>query len=94
MSSGAVVNFAMIGACDGTNDRTIRERYLPNPFWRGVFVEPISYNHKDLTQFMESHGVADRTHIIHGAATRVCNSTTIKMKRPTFEEKNASLPHW
>jgi hypothetical protein len=28
----------MIGACDGTSDNTIRELFLPNEHWRGVFV--------------------------------------------------------
>ena len=91
---GAKVNFALVGACDGTNDRTIRDGYLPNEHWRGVFVEPFSINFKDLSMFVETHKVSHRSHLIHAAATRQCNSTTIKMKRPTFEEKNASLPHW
>ena len=43
---------------------------------------------------METNKVSDRAHLIHAAATKQCNSTTIKMKRPTFEEKNKSLPHW
>lgn len=93
-SEKATVNFVLVGACDGTNDRTIRDRYLPNDHWRGVFVEPISMNYKDLSNFMESHGVSNRSHLIHGAATSKCNSPTIKMKRPTHEEKNSSLPHW
>lgn len=91
---GAKVNFALVGACDGTNDRTIRDRYLPNEHWRGVFVEPFAMNYKDLSNFMETHKVSHRAHLIHAAATSKCNSTTIKMKRPTFEEKNSSLPHW
>lgn len=91
---GAKVNFALVGACDGTNDRTIRDRFLPNEHWRGVFVEPFSMNYKDLSNFMETHKVSHRAHLIHAAATSKCNSTTIKMKRPTFEEKNSSLPHW
>jgi hypothetical protein len=90
----AIVNFALVGACDGTNDNTIRDRYLPNSHWRGVFVEPIEMNYKDLNKFMESNGVANRTHLLHAAATSKCNSTTIKMKRPMHEEKNSSLPHW
>ena len=90
----AVVNFALVGACDGTNDRTIRDTYLPNEHWRGAFVEPFQMNYEDLSNFMESHKVSHRTHLIHGAATNQCNDTTIKMKRPTFEEKNKSLPHW
>jgi hypothetical protein len=34
----AKVNFVMIGACDGTSDNTIRELFLTNEHWRGVFV--------------------------------------------------------
>lgn len=91
---GANVNFVLTGACDGTNDNTIRDRYIPNQHWRGVFVEPFEMNFKDLSKFMEEHGVANRTHLIHGAATSVCNSTTLKMKRPNTEEKDPSKPHW
>lgn len=39
--SKAKVNFAMIGACDGTSDNTIRELFLPNDHWRGLFVGQI-----------------------------------------------------
>jgi hypothetical protein len=91
---GAKVNFALVGACDGTHDKTITEGYLPNDHWRGVFVEPFEINFNDLKNFMISKNVLDRTHLIHAAATSRCNSTTIKMKRPTFEEKNKTLPHW
>mmetsp|Transcript_31988 Transcript_31988/g.46090 ORF Transcript_31988/g.46090 Transcript_31988/m.46090 type:complete len:398 (+) Transcript_31988:3-1196(+) len=90
----AIVNFALVGACDGTNDNTIRERYLPNSHWHGVFVEPFSINFRDLNLFMESHGVMDRTHLIQAGATSRCNSSTIKMKRPDYEEQNKSYPHW
>lgn len=92
--NNAVVNFALVGACDGTNDRTIRDQYLPNDHWRGVFVEPFEMNFNDLTKFMTDHNVLHRTHMIHAAATNKCNSTIIKMKRPDFEERNKSLPHW
>jgi hypothetical protein len=54
---GAYINFALVGACDGTNDRTIRDRYLVNSHWRGVFVEPFTINHRDLVNFMEKHSV-------------------------------------
>lgn len=91
---GAMVNFVMIGACDGTHDRTISERFIPNLHWRGVFVEPFEINHRDLVNFIETHGAKDRATILRAAATFRCNDTTIKMKRPTFEEKNKSLPHW
>jgi len=90
----AFINFALVGACDGTNDRTIRDKFLKYDHWRGVFVEPFQLNFRDLSLFMESHKVSHRTHLIHAAATSRCNSSTIKMKRPTFEEQNKSLPHW
>ena len=90
----AKVNFILVGACDGTHDITISKGYLPNTHWRGAFVEPFEINFNDLHQFMKDNNVLDRTHLIHAAATSKCNSTTIKMKRPTFEEKNKSLPHW
>lgn len=90
----AKINFVLVGACDGTHDNTIRDRYIPNEHWRGVFVEPFEINYNDLVKFMEGQGVADRTYVLHAAATRQCNSTMMKMKRPTFEEKNKSLPHW
>ena len=91
---GAKVNFALVGACDGTNDRTIKDKFLKHEHWRGVFVEPFTMNYKDLSSFMEKHHVSHRAHLIHAAATSKCTSPTIKMKRPTFEEKNSSLPHW
>jgi hypothetical protein len=62
----ATVNFALVGACDGTNDRTIKDRFLPNEHWRGVFVEPFQMNYKDLSNFMEKHHVSHRVHLIHG----------------------------
>jgi hypothetical protein len=91
---GAKVNFVLVGACDGTHDGTISQRYLPNDHWRGVFVEPFEINYKDLVSFMETQGVGERTYVLHAAATRQCQDSMIKMKRPTFEEKNKSLPHW
>lgn len=90
----AVVNFAMVGACDGTHDVTIRENFLPNSHWRGVFVEPFEINHRDLVKFMADNGGGSRAHVMRAAATFRCNDTFIKMKRPTFEEKNKTLPHW
>jgi hypothetical protein len=92
--TGAKVNFALVGACDGTNDRTIRDKFLKFEHWRGVFVEPFSINFNDLSSYMEKNGVSHRAHLIHAAATSKCTSPTIKMKRPTFEEQNSSLPHW
>jgi hypothetical protein len=91
---GALVNFAMIGACDGTNDPTIRDRYLPNSHWRGVFVEPMSVNYNDLVLHLKENGALERSLPLRGAATSVCSSPTIMVERPLYEEKNKSLPHW
>lgn len=90
----AHLNFALVGACDGTHDLTISDRFLKNDHWRGVFVEPFEINYRDLVKFMEDSHAIDRAYVLKAAATHRCNDTTIKMKRPTFEEKNKSLPHW
>lgn len=89
---GAKVNFALVGACDGLGDKTIKTLYLPNEHWRGVFVEPVSINVRDLITFMAKKNAAHRSLIIRAAATSECQSDTIKMERPLYEEKNASIP--
>jgi len=100
-AEGAHVNFAMVGACDGLADPTIRERFLPNKHWRGVFVEPMSVNIRDLLRYMESHGVHDRSFVLRAAASSRCDEPTIHVERPLYEEKETSkgdkgkkLPHW
>jgi hypothetical protein len=61
----------------GTNDNTIRERFLPNAHWRALFVEPISINFNDLTKFLSDNEVSDRSHAIQAAVTNECASPTI-----------------
>lgn len=90
----AKVNFAMVGACDGTGDNTIKHLYLPNDHWRGVFVEPMSINVRDLITYMASKNAGHRSLIIRAAATSVCKNATLFVERPLYEEKNASIPHW
>lgn len=90
----AKVNFAMVGACDGTGDNTIKYLYLPNRHWRGVFVEPISINVRDLIKFMADNDVAHRSLVIRAAATSECANSTITLERPLYEEKNKTIPHW
>jgi hypothetical protein len=91
---GGTVNFVLVGACDGTNDNTIRDRFLPNSHWMGLFVEPMSLNFKSLQSFMQEQGAADRAHEIQAAVTDNCTSPTVTFKVPPYEEKNATLPHW
>jgi hypothetical protein len=69
------------GACDGTGDNTIKHIYLPNDHWRGVFVEPMSLNVRDLVQFMADKNVSHRSIVIKAAATLKCNEPTIKIER-------------
>lgn len=93
---GATVNFALVGACDGTNDNTIRDRYLPNAHWRGLFVEPISLNFADLNKFLLDNKVADRSHTIQAAVTSECISPTIIVKTPIIDKatEDTKVPHW
>lgn len=95
-AKGAVVNFALIGACDGTNDNTIRERYLPNNHWRALFVEPITLNFNDLKTFLATNNVSDRSHAIQAAVTNECTSPTIIVKTPKIdkETEDTKVPHW
>jgi hypothetical protein len=88
------VNFILVGACDGTHDKTIDKLFLPNPHWRGAFVEAISYNVHDLKELFSNNSALDRSHIIHAAATNTCMNKTITVQRPLFEEKNKSIAHW
>lgn len=93
-SAGGVVNFVMVGACDGTHDKTIRERFLADSHWQGVFVEPVALNFKDLTNYLHGEKVMDRAHLIKAAATDVCTSATTKIKFPIYESRSPNAPHW
>lgn len=88
----AKLNFALVGACDGNGDKTIKKLYIPNDHWRGVFVEPMSVNVRDLIKFLAEKNIAHRSLVLRGAATLECKEPTIKVERPLYEEKNASLP--
>ena len=95
LKEGATVNFALVGACDGTNDNTIRERFLPNEHWNALFVEPITLNYKELNKYLVKNNVADRSHTIQAAVTNDCQSPTILVKTPKVKGKeNTKTPHW
>lgn len=91
---GAVVNFISVGACDGTEDKVIKEGFLAHSHWNGVFVEPMANNHADLTKLFETHNVTNRSTAIKGAATAECSSPFLEVTRPLFEEKDPTLAHW
>jgi len=98
----AHVNFALVGACDGLADPTIRLRFLPNKHWRAVFVEPMTPNIRDLTSYLTNKGAIDRSLIIHAACTQTCEEPTLQVERPLYEELNNNktaaerkdIPHW
>jgi hypothetical protein len=95
LKEGATVNFALIGACDGTNDKTIRERYLPNNHWNALFVEPITLNYNDLNQYLIKNKVKNRSHTIQAAVTNECASPTILVKTPKVKAvEDTKVPHW
>lgn len=93
---GATVNFVLVGACDGTNDRTIRDRYIPNSHWSGVFVEPMRLNIEDLKVFLKDNNLEERSTIIQAAASDKCPNATVPFKYPIYEEKKGKdkVPHW
>jgi FkbM family methyltransferase len=97
-TQSAEVNFVMVGACDGVTDPLIKFHFLKQSHWRAVFVEPISINVRDLRQFIDENQASDRSHIIRAAATSVCETPTVDMERPLYEEKasaqNKTVPHW
>jgi hypothetical protein len=90
----AIVNFALVGACDGTNDNTISDHYFPNPHWQGLFVEPVSYNYKDLLQYLDLNHASERSYTINAAITDVCDTQNVSFKVSRTEEKNPEAAHW
>jgi hypothetical protein len=97
LQEGANVNFVMVGACDGTNDNTIRDRFLPNDHWRAVFVEPMDINYKDLNNFLLNHNVTKRSYTIQAAVTNKCDKPTVTIKFPKYEENGIKIKpenHW
>lgn len=93
-NNGAVVNFVLVGACDGTHDKTIADRFLKNSHWEGVFVEPVSLNFKDLTNYLTEKNVLNRSHLIKAAGTDVCMQPMTKIKFPIYETRSPNAPHW
>lgn len=97
LKEGANVNFVMVGACDGTNDNTIRDRFLPNDHWKAVFVEPMDVNYKDLKNFLVNHNVTKRSYTIQAAVTNKCDKPTVTIKFPRYEENGVKIKpenHW
>lgn len=92
--NNAIINFVLVGACDGTNDQTIRDAYLPNLHWRGLFVEPVPKNYLELTKFLDSNKVADRSFALNTAVTDYCETANVTFKVSAVEDNDPDAPHW
>ncbi len=88
------LNFVLVGACDGTNDNTIRDRFLPNEHWQGLFVEPVPNNFKELGIFLSTNKVSHRSYTINAAVTNVCESENVTFKVHRAEEMEPDAAHW
>lgn len=92
---GATLNFVSVGACDGTNDFTISQRFLKSPHWDAIFVEPMSNNYRDLVQGLKNASAFHRSFALRAAATDVCTKPTITVTRPLWEDMgHHHSPHW
>lgn len=96
-NNNAMLNFVLIGACDGTYDQTIQDLYWPNQHWQGIFVEPILMNFLDLKKnFHERINTLNRSVFIQAAVTQKCPAANVSLKVPNFEQlyPNETFPHW
>ena len=53
-----------------------------------------SNNFADLEKLLRDNGASERSFALRAAATDICPTSTIKVQRPLFEEKNPNSPHW
>lgn len=89
-----ILNIMVIGACDGTHDRLIYDLINPdNAHWRGILVEPLAHNFRDLT--VNLRNVSHRIKTLQCAVTDQCVSEYVNMSyarvRPEVQDK---YPHW
>ena len=96
LANNAMLNFLLVGACDGTSDLTIKKLYWPNQHWQGVFVEPISMNFNDLIKNFHKEGINthSRSILIQAAVTQECPTANISLRVPNFEHLTPNAPHW
>ena len=89
------LNFVSIGTCDGQAEDKMITSFMKNSNWNGLFVEPMSLNHRDFRSLIEANNATDRAFLLHAAANETCTNTTIKFTRPNAEEKEgANSAHW
>ena len=92
--NNATVNFALIGACDGTHDRTLTQGFMLNSHWRAVMVEPVESNYRDLVSLIAQKGLKRRTHTIRAAVTETCHDPFVFVKSVNFENKAYNFSRW
>ena len=92
--SNAELRFALVGACDGQYEATISRFFIPQSHWRAVFVEALYDNCQDLERFLRNHQVYQRSLVVHGALTDICENDSVEILRPIIDRSNETLPHW
>lgn len=91
----ARINFLSVGACDGTNDFTITNRFFKSPHWDGFFVEPMSINYRDLVNQLQVSNSFNRSFALRAAMTGHCDEPTITVQRPAYEDLGRlHVKHW
>ncbi len=91
----ARLNFLSVGACDGTNDFTITNRFFKNAHWDGFFVEPMSLNYRDLVNQLKESNNFNRSFALRAAMTGYCDTPTITVQRPAYEDMGRlHVKHW
>ena len=89
------LNFVSIGACDGQAEDASISSFMRKNNWNGLFVEPMSLNHRDFKNLLESKNATERAFLLHAAANETCTNATIKFTRPNAEEKQGlQSDHW
>lgn len=88
------LNFIFIGACDGTHDKTL-EDFVRNGHWRGILVEPVSFNFMDLKKFIHHNNLDHRAVAVRAAVTGKCpESKKVNLTLSDWYLRDPSQEHW
>lgn len=90
---GVNLNLVLVGACDGTHDRTI-EAFFEQSHWRAILIEPMSYNFVDLVKNIDTKKSRNRCTAVRAVVTNKCDTETINITHPDWVFRNEYQPHW
>jgi hypothetical protein len=90
------INYLQIGACDGIegSDPFLEYTYRSQGNIRGLFLEPLKFNTRDLRINMNKYNVSHKSLIIEAAVNDTCENSTIKLGRPKEDPDNLKQHHW